>query len=704
MDMSRYKKIFMEESRDHLATLSQLSLDLEKDPDNMEVVNTIFREAHSIKGMAASMGYIPISELTHKVEDLMDLVRKGEVTASARIVDVLLKSIDVLEAQLETVNEGKELDEGGLKEILELIAEVASESPTETDTAPEDGDQGEKAEGSREETGETEDVSQKSPPVFTVVLQADREAKKPHIKILQGVKKLSELGRVMGLVPGLSELKKGLSNGEVRVNLVTGAGEEDIRRLLEGLPGIPGFKIQRKELDISPEEPAPEGPAPEIDVPGVTIQEEVVPEGPAPEKGVSEKSEAVKEKEPDEEKKVQEGAPSIEEMLPTGEALSVLQRSVRISTALLESFINLVGELLITKSSIHESTKGLGDQGIDESVNRLEYLIRELHAKVITVRMMPLESILSRMPRLVRDLAKEKEKEVDFSVNGGEIELDRSILEELTDPLVHIIRNAIDHGLEPPEVREGLNKPRRGSINLNAYRERDLVIIEVSDDGKGMNSSRIKESAISREVITKSQAELLSEKELLLLTFMPNLSTAEKITDISGRGVGMDVVKTKVESLGGSINLESERGKGTKVILILPLTVAIIQALLIKSAGETFALPISKIVKSAEVDPGSIQKSQNQRVVLLNEEMIPLFNLDVLLGLKTERKEKDIIPLVVMEARGKLVGIEVDEISGSQEIFIKSLGYPLEKIPGFSGVTILGDGSPVLILDVINLF
>ncbi len=681
MDMTRYKKIFMEESREHLSKLNRLALELEKDPGNIDVVNTIFREAHSVKGMASSMGYDPISELTHKVEDLMDFARKGELVITPEIVDVILKSIDILEIQLKAVEKDGDPSEG-LGNILEMLdAAIFGRSPS--------------AEVETKKTDELEEeIPKPTPPseeildsTFKVVIRVDVNAPKPHVKALLGVKKLTEIGRVMGLSPDLETLKKGFISGwgdepwggEIKVNLLSGVGEDDIIRALDGLSDILGYEIYKIDNKVDLEHNSVVSPAEE------SISEEIE---------TKEEPDFVGE----------DGIVSIEEMLPSGEILSELPRSVRISTDLLESFINLVGELLITKSHIEEAGRGLGVQALDDAVNRLESLIRELHARIITVRMMPLESILARLPRLVRDLAREKGKEVDFSVTGGDIELDRSILEELTDPLVHILRNAIDHGIEYPEERELLGKSRRGKITLNAYRERDLVFLEVSDDGAGMDPHRIKESAISRGVIRKEQADLLSDNDLILLTFMPNLSTSKEVSDISGRGVGMDVVKTKVESLGGSVNLEAPKGVGTKVILVLPLTVAIIQALLVRASGETFVLPLSKTIKSVEVERTAVQRSQNQRVVLLDGEMIRLFSLSDLLGLQGEKKEKRIITLILIEVRGRSMGLEVDEILGSQEVFIKSLGQPLEMIHGFSGATILGDGKPVLILDVVNLF
>lgn len=687
MDMSRYKKIFMEESREHLQKLSKFSLDLERDPRNMEVVNAIFREAHSIKGMSASMGYLPISELTHKVEDLMDFVRKGEIEITSQVVDVILKSVDALETQLLAVEKDETLD-SGLEEIFHMISE-ASQGRVKIKAPSEKKKVIDRVEV--EDEGVPKEKEGKS--VFLVTMRVDPDSQKANVKALLGVKKVSELGTVVGLSPTLAEIKKSFSSGEVKVKIVTGAKEYDITRALTELSDISDYEIRKIEGDKIPAEDLP--------------QEEVLSPKSEPEFETQPPTEEISPKETTPAPKVTSAdkeAPRVGDMLPSGEALAELPRSVRISTNLLESFINLVGELLITKARIYESTRDFTSPMLDESVNRLEYLIRELHAKVITVRMMPLESILSRMPRLIRDLAREKGKEIDFSITGGDIELDRSILEELTDTLVHIFRNSIDHGIESPEDRESLGKPRRGSVTLNAYRERDLVFIEAEDDGRGMDPAKIKEAAISRGIIGEEQAALLSLEDILLLTCMPNLSTQNEVSDISGRGVGMDVVKTKVESLGGNIKIESKIGEETKITLILPLTVAIIQALLITAAEATFALPLSKTIRTVEVKKESIQKSQNQRVVLINDEMIPLFKLSELLNIKDGRDEKELVTIIVTEVRGRNIGLEVKGIKGSEEIFIKSLGHPLDKLPGFSGVTVLGDGRPVLILDVVNLF
>ncbi|MBN2224146.1 MAG: chemotaxis protein CheA [Deltaproteobacteria bacterium] len=726
MDMSRYKKIFMEESREHLGKLGSLSLEMEKEPENMEVINAIFREAHSIKGMAASMGYTPISELTHKVEDLMDLIRKGEIGANSHIVDVMLRAIDVLEAQLNAIESGGDI-ESGLPEVLDMI---------------ERSQKGDIPQNKLKTAQKQAPATQKEPPevkeeqaAYVVTLTIKGDEPKPNVKGLLGVKKLSEFGRVVRLVPGLEEIRKGLKKRELRATLVTGVGNDDVIRALKDLsylesfdvskttvrsraegrndePAVPhddrdavkvgpvdGFIGQGDSTPPDPDDADTPVPGPAVDKPPVEwITEELAIEQ---EKVVIEPLAQVAS--PGSESSFDEG-PRVEEMLPSGEAGAGLPRSVRIGTDLLESFINIVGELLITKSRIQQQAKNLGITPLSESVNRLESLIRELHTKVITVRMMPLESILSRMPRLVRDLAREKGKEIEFTITGGDIELDRAILEELTDPVVHILRNAVDHGIEPPNQRQMSAKSPTGKITLSAYRERDLVILEFTDDGRGIDPEKIREAAVSRGIMKKQQIDLLKDGDVLLLAFMPSLSTNKEVSDISGRGVGMDVVKTKVESLGGSVRLESRKGQGTKVVLILPLTVAIIQALLIKSAGETFALPLSKTLKSAEVAAESVQMSQNQRVVSIDGDMTPLFRLRDLIGSTDRRIEKEYISLVISEVRGKHIGLEVDEIVGSQEIFIKSLGYPLEKIQGFSGVTILGDGKPVLIIDIGNLF
>jgi len=694
MDMSRYKKIFMEESREHLNKLNQLSLDLERNPDDMEVVNAIFREAHSVKGMSASMGFESISELTHKVEDLMDVIRKGIITIHPDIIDILLKSIDILEAQLTAVDKDED-PSTYLGDIIEQLLKAAQGEPVSKKPAQEPPTPEPKPEREPQEYAAVSDDDSR---VYKVVLRVDPEGSKPHVKALLGVKKLSELGRVMGMVPDLQNLKQGqwggIIQGVLTVNLLTGVDEADIARALGDMPDIIGHEIMRTSAK-PPEESTEKKISEHTAAPEIPPADSQEAEKPAVSKDA---------KDPEEHPETSaEEHVSIGEMLPSGEVTSDLPRSVRIGTDVLESFINLVGELLITKSRIQVSSSELGITPLDEAVNRLESLIRELHTKVITVRMMPLENILTRLPRLIRDIAREKKKEIDFTVTGGDIELDRAILEELSNPLMHILRNAVDHGIESPTEREAKGKSREGKISLNAYREKDLVFIEVIDDGGGMDPKRIKDSAVSRGIIGREQAELLSDEELLLLTFMPNLSTSQAVTDISGRGVGMDVVKTTVESLGGSVSLEAKKDRGTRIVLTLPLTVAIIQSLLVRVAEETYVLPLSKTVRSAEVSRDAVKRSQNQRVVLINEEMVQLMSLAGLLGLPENGDGRPIIPMVVVEVRGRNIGLEVDEILGSEEVFIKSLGEPLERIPGFSGVTILGDGRPVLILDVVNL-
>lgn len=490
MDMSRYKKIFMEESREHLGKLGSLSLEMEKDPENMEVINAIFREAHSIKGMAASMGYTPISDLTHKVEDLMDLIRKGEIGASSHIVDVMLRATDVLESQLNAIEAGGDV-EAGLPEVLAMIerSQKGDIPEKQLKTAQKQAT----AAGKEPSGGKEEHAAY----IVTLIIKGDEP--KPNVKGLQGVKKLSELGRVVRLVPGLEEIRKGLKNRELTVTLVTGVGDDDVMRALKGLAYLESFDVTKtsvrskegrrneepatthggrdvteftppggspggddltsvdpNEVDLSRMEPAVDEPPVEWITEELAIEQEKAAVEPH-----AQAASAGRESSSDE-------GPRLEELLPSGEAGAGLPRSVRIGTDLLESFINIVGELLITKSRIQQQTRGLDITPLDESVNRLESLIRELHTKVITVRMMPLESILSRMPRLVRDLAREKGKEIEFTITGGDIELDRAILEELTDPLVHVLRNAVDHGIEPPNQRQMSAKSPTGKIMLSA--------------------------------------------------------------------------------------------------------------------------------------------------------------------------------------------------------------------------------------------
>ncbi|HLB05773.1 MAG TPA: chemotaxis protein CheA, partial [Thermodesulfobacteriota bacterium] len=380
-----------------------------------------------------------------------------------------------------------------------------------------------------------------------------------------------------------------------------------------------------------------------------------------------------------------------------------LPKVVKVNTSLLDYFVGAIGELIINKSRLHQVSKGIPSKELKDGLNQLDRLVRDLQTQVMSVRMMPIESVTEKFPRVVRDLARKEGKEVNLDIEGQDIELDRSIIEGLGNPLIHLIRNCVDHGIELPDERRALGKALPARISIRASREKDQVSIEVSDDGRGMDPERLKDAAIKKGVITHEEAAEMDNNEALFLTCLPGLSTAKEVSDVSGRGVGMDAVKSAVESMGGGIDIDSRLGEGSTITLKLPLTVAIIQSLLVELAPEIFAIPINRVLRTLEVEREDVKMSQKQKLIDFNGYLIPLLSLRKILGLPSLPAQERFIPVVVTEVRGRVVGLVVDKFLGQQETFIKPLGRPLNKIAGLSGTTVLGNGRTIFLLDMGNL-
>src|SRR6266581_1807601 len=543
MDMSHYRELFLSESREHLSSFNELIVALENDAGDREKINSLFRSAHSIKGMAASMGYGEIADLAHKIEDLMDKVRKGLLAFEPAIADLLLEGSDLLEGLINDVDAG-----------------------------------------------------------------------------------------------------------------VTGG--RDLGDFLQRLVGY--SPAERKETAV---------PVPESDS-GAVVEERRAEERRAGDR---------RQEQPDS------------------------RQTVRVRTKILDNLINTTGELITNKHRLMNVNKGIGSAQLGTALEELSRLLRELHNEVLNVRMMPFSSITDRFSRLVRDLAKKSGKDVAFEIEGKEIELDRGIMEELADPLVHILRNAVDHGLETEADRKATGKGVQGRIMLSATREKDQVIVTIEDNGRGMDPANLIASALAKGVITPAEAKLFTPRDAFLLTCRPGFSTAREITDVSGRGVGMDVARSTIQALGGSLAIDSEVGRGTRIILKLPLTIAIINVLLVGCAELTFAVPVTSIYRTLEIRREEIATRGRQKVFYLGEEPIPLLSMNRVFGMQSPPHRDKIVPLLVSEVRGRKVALAVDRFLGYQEVFVKPLGRPLGRIKGLAGGAILGNGNVVFILDIANI-
>jgi len=670
MDLSKYKEIFMQECREHLQSMNDALLQFEQDHSNMNLIDTLFRDFHSIKGMAASMGYTPISELSHKLEDLLDKVRNAEITGSTDLVNILFNGLDILDAQvteLETEDAPVTGGEDVLESINSFFEETRLDQVDHSESLPEDLPD---VEPDFPSSGSAPVVSEKPETDTGMVehffrIRISPETQIPGARVLIVEKKLQKLGTITNFHPPMNEIKAGRFEGVLHIQI---SSDKSPTRIMESIREVP-------EIDSIELLPAGEKKA---YVSGSSLDDLKKKESPS--------------------KTERTGKPGQPDSV-TG----IRSSKIRVDIKLLDELMNNVGELIINKSRLRAISSKHDDREMLLSLDQLDMLVSDIHTSLMQARMLPFETIANRFPRVVRDLSKRACKDIEFKIIGSEIELDRAILDEIGDPLIHSIRNAIDHGIESPDKRINAGKSPRGKIVLTATREKESVLIEIQDDGAGIDSQAIKTKAVERGLTTREHVELLSPEELFMFICMPGFSTTETVTDISGRGVGMDVVKTKIEALGGSLDISSEIGVGTRIILKLPLTVAIIDVLLTKVGGLIFAIPISKVDRTMEVTRENIIVSRDQKLLETKDGIIPLFRLSNILNISTNGDQQDIYNIVLVEIKRKKLGLIVDDLFGQEEIVIKPLGQPLERIKGFSGVTIMGDGELVLILDVQNL-
>ncbi|RJP33054.1 MAG: chemotaxis protein CheA [Actinobacteria bacterium] len=700
MDISQYKELFISEAQEHLEALNQSMVDLEKDPGNPDVLTEIFRSAHTLKGMSATMGFDQLTELSHEMENVLDGLRSGDIEVSTDIVDLLFGCFDMLGTMVADISEesGKILDTRPLIEALRAVyagekgAIAGMEAPAgaqkkakpKRKTGPATGQK------RREETSEEEVVEavpggeEEEPEVaaeaiaeapleevpgekpWRLLVTLDKDCVLKSVRVFMIFKKLAQIGRVISSRPSVEDLEDEKFDRSFEVVVSTKEGLESVRKALLTIAEV-------HEVEVVSAEGA-EMPVEEVAAGGIIEDER-------------EKEEAAGDQS-------QEAAG-----MSTG---PVRTQSVRVNISRLDNLMNLIGELVINRTRLQEIASSMNIGELKEALAQTARLTADLQDEVMKTRMVPVEHIFNRFPRMVRDLAKSREKEVDFVIEGKDIELDRTILDEISDPLMHLLRNAVDHGIDSPEEREARGKPRRGSIRLMARRDRNYVSIEVSDDGKGVDAQKIFDLAESNGLMSSEERKALSEDDILRFLAMPGFSSAEEVSGVSGRGVGLDVVKNKVESLGGMLIMQSVKGEGTTFALKLPLTLAIIQALLVRVRGEIYAIPLGVVAETAVISSHEVKYVSNQEVIFLRDETLPLMRLGRYLGLPDENGQGS-FPVVVVEVALKSVAIAVDELMGQQEIVITSLDRFLKRIRGFGGATILGTGEVALILDIPTL-
>lgn len=703
MDVSQYLEIFIDETKEHLQSLNTQILNLEQDPENADTINEIFRAAHSLKGMAGTMGYKRMQLLTHDMENVFSEVRNGNVKVKANMIDILFQCLDALEEYLDniqsTADEGTNDNEPLIKALNALLTEDGGEAAAQEAGAPTPAPEAAPAPAVQETAAADGDNKWKEIVLGdsekTVIGKAYEQGKKVYgltIYIQQSCilkaaraflvfKAVEELGEILVSSPSAQDIEDEKFENDFSIIVISDSTLEEVTAAAQSVSeiekvsgGVVTAEAAQEEKKDVQEEKAAQGTA---DKPAETVKVK-----PATASAPVSKQE----------KKPATGKP-------------VVNRTVRVDIEKLDSLMNLVSELIIAKNSLVSITaNGNGgdtsaNSAFNEQIEYLESVTTNLHESVMKVRMVPIESVVQKFPRMIRDLQKKLDKKMELYMSGEETELDRTVVDEIGDPLMHLLRNAADHGLESAEVRKERGKPEVGSIHLDAYQDGNNVIIEVSDDGGGIDVKTVKEKAISRGTITPEQAENMSDKDIIDLLFLPSFSTSEKVTDVSGRGVGLDVVKSKIEALSGEVDVKTKYGEGSTWSIRLPLTLAIIQALMVVVGTEKYAISLGSIETIENITKEDIKYVQAKEVINLRGTVIPLIRLDAMLDIKKEKENDDNLVVVIVRKGDKQAGLVVDELIGQQEIVIKSLGKYISKCKFISGATILGDGEVALILD-----
>ncbi|TXK91716.1 chemotaxis protein CheA [Parageobacillus sp. SY1] len=669
MDMSQYLEVFIEESKEHLQAINEQLLELEKAPEDMSIVNEIFRSAHTLKGMSATMGFEDLANLTHQMENVLDGIRNHKITVTPEILDVVFQAVDHLEAMIMSIAEGGD-GKRDVKEVVDQLKRIEQgESPTKLGT-----EQTSSSNISLTQTyGEFEyNVLQQSKEQgffayeIRVKLRADCLLKSARVFMI--FEALNEAGEVIKSNPPVEMLEEEKFDREFIVTVVTKKSAEELYERIMKVSEV-------EEVDVA---------LFDIDERKKTNDVEVVQEETMQQQAAT----VEKEQRPK----------SVEANAATKQSISA-NKTIRVNIERLDMLMNLFEELVIDRGRLEQISRELNHPELHETVERMSRISSDLQNIILNMRMVPVETVFNRFPRMVRQLARELGKKVKLEIIGAETELDRTVIDEIGDPLVHLLRNAIDHGIETPDVRRANGKPEEGTVKLKAYHSGNHVFIEIEDDGAGINRDKVLQKAMDKGIISQQNAANLTDRQVYELIFAPGFSTADKISDISGRGVGLDVVKSTIESLGGTVTVDSEEGKGSIFSIQLPLTLSIISVLLVEIQQEKYAIPLSSIIETAIIKKEDIFHAHNQRVIDFRGKVVPLVFLKEIFEVPTISEEKEFVSVVVVRKGEKRAGLVVDSFIGQQEVVLKSLGNYLTSVFAISGATILGDGQVALIID-----
>ena len=722
MDTSQYLDIFLDESKEHLQNLSDQIMDLEQNPENMDTINEIFRAAHSLKGMAGTMGYKRMQTLTHDMENVFSEVRNGTFKVRPGMIDILFKSLDALEEYVNNIQQTTEEGTNDNQDLIDalnsilknngevILGESAASAKVEEATAPSVKEESTNTKREKWQDIKITDTERmlidkaysEELKVFGVTVYVEEACVLKAARAFLVFKALEKLGEIIVSSPTAQDIEDEKFDLTFSLILISGNTAEEIIEAVKSVSEIEDafcaeYAVAKSEKTASEPEKTIESKPAEESKPTATAAPTVPKAVPAPAQApvAPAKSAAT----------VAAAASSSSSSSSSKPATKpVVNRTVRVDIEKLDNLMNLVSELIIAKNSLISATAAddnKGDNGsVNEQIEYLESVTTNLHESVMKVRMVPIESVVAKFPRMIRDLSKKLNKKMELYMTGEDTELDRTVVDEIGDPLMHMLRNSADHGLEPNDVRVANGKPEVGSIFLDAYQDGNNVVIEVRDDGGGINVEAVRNKAIERGTVTPEQAETMTEKEIIDLLFLPSFSTAKKVSDVSGRGVGLDVVKSKIESLSGEVEVKNRFGEGSSWIIRLPLTLAIIQALMVVIGDEKYAIALGSIQTIEDVLPEDIKLVQAKEVIHIRGTVIPIIRMDKVLDMPPREGDKNKNLTVIIVKKGeKQAGLVVDELIGQQEVVIKSMGKYIKVPKMISGATILGNGEVALILD-----
>ncbi len=675
MEMDQYLEVFIEESKEHLQACNEHLLELEKDPENIAIVNEIFRSAHTLKGMSATMGYDDLASLTHQMENVLDGIRNMKINVTPSLLDIVFKAVDYLEEMIFSIADGG----NGKKDVSDVVfllkkIESGKDIKYEDTTVAVELKTENQAFRAKYDDFELTVIQQSKEQGFncyeiTILLREDCLLKAARVFMVFEV--LEQVGEIIKSIPSVDQLEEEQFQNEFSVTIVSTELSQNIEKRIMKVSEIERVTVFDFQPDLLMAEAQEQ----------IRAKMEVAPALAT----LDEQPESEKEDNPPEKSSSKHGGNH--------------HKTIRVNIERLDILMNLFEELVIDRGRLEQISRDLNHSELNETVERMTRISGDLQNIILTMRMVPVETVFNRFPRMVRQLAKDLHKKINLQIIGAETELDRTVIDEIGDPLVHLLRNALDHGVETPELRVQKGKQEEGTVVLRAYHSGNHVFIEIEDDGAGISRDKIIEKAINKGLITANSAESLTDSQVFDFILSSGFSTAEKISDVSGRGVGLDVVKNTIESLGGSITIRSAFGKGSVFSIQLPLTLSIISVMLVEVQNEKYAIPLSSIIETAIVKKSEILHAHNQKVIDFRGKVVPLVNLKDIFEVPTSTDEDDYLSVVIVKKGEKCAGLIVDSFIGQQEIVLKSLGNYLANVFAISGATILGDGQVALIVD-----